>query len=75
MPGPDQIGHVGLAERDEQQAGLIHVAVVGVHHDDLHLGRAVRPAQPVRGERPAGASTQDDDAFHKIILHGRYPLG
>jgi hypothetical protein len=69
-PGADQVGHVGVAERDEQQPRLVEMAVVGVHHDDLRLVRLVLPAQPVGGQCAAGAAAQDDDAFHKVIFCG-----
>ena len=60
--------HVGQAERDEQQAGLVHVGVVAVHYDDVGGLRPVRPPQPVREQRPAGAATEDDDPFHTLSL-------
>jgi hypothetical protein len=44
--------HVGQAERDEQQPGLVHVGVVAIHHDDADGLRPVRPPQPVREQRP-----------------------
>jgi hypothetical protein len=60
--------HVGQAERDEEQSGLVHVAVVAVHHDDLRGLRAVGPPQPVRDQRPAGATTENDDSLHGANL-------
>ena len=60
--------HVGPAERDEQQPGLVHVIIVAVHHDDLDGPRVVRPPQPVRDQRPAGAATEDNDPFHTVTL-------
>ena len=55
MAGPNDLGRVGQAERDEQQAGLVDVSVVAVDHCDLG-GVPVGPAQPVRGQRAAGAA-------------------
>ena len=62
---------LGQAERDEQQAGLVDVAVVAVDDDDL--GRvAVAPAQAVGGQRAAGARAENDDpvAHVRIIATG-----
>ena len=55
---------LGPAERHEQQAGLVDVAVVAVDHDDLGVLRRGSPPQPVRDQRAAGAAAEDDDPFH-----------
>jgi hypothetical protein len=68
LPPPDEMGQVSLAERDEQQAGLVDVLGVLVDHHDLGVLRRVGPAQPVRGQGPAGAAAQDHDALHTFSL-------
>jgi hypothetical protein len=60
--------HVGPAERDEQQPGLVNVVTVAVRHDNLDGLRPVGSPQPVRDQRPAGAATEDDDPFHAANL-------
>ena len=54
---------VGQPERDEQQAGLVDVAVVAVDDDDLGVV-AVDAPQPVGGQRAAGAGAEDHDLGH-----------
>ena len=57
---PDDLLGLGEPERDEQQAGLVHVAVVAVDDRDARL-IAVLPLQPVRDQRPSGAPAENDD--------------
>ena len=52
---------VGQAERHEQQARLVDVAVVLVDHRDRGVVRRVEPAQPVGDQRAAGPATEDHD--------------
>ena len=63
-PGPDDLVEVGEAERDEEQPGLVHVAVVLVHHRDGRLGGCQGTAEPVGGEGAAGSAPQDHDPMH-----------
>ena len=63
---------VGQSERNEQQAGLIDVAVVAVDDDDLGVV-AVGAPQPVGGERAAGAGAEDDDAGHASTVAAAWP--
>ena len=70
VTGPDDLARVGQPERNEQQAGLVDVAVVAVDHRDLG-GVAVDPAQPVRGQRAAGAGAEDHDAMAHANDHRR----
>jgi hypothetical protein len=55
-----------VAERHEQEAGLVHVPVVLVDDDDLDLVGREPAAQAVRGERPAGAAAEDHDALRHV---------
>ena len=57
--GSDDVLDVGQPERHEQQARLVHVAVVLVDHRYRHLLGAEAAAQPVGGQRPAGAAAED----------------
>ena len=61
----DDLGRVGQAERDEQQTGLVDVAIVAVDDDDLDLV-AARSAQSVGGQRAAGSGAEDDDAASHV---------
>src|SRR5512142_1443369 len=67
-PRADDPLHAGEPERDEQQPRLVHVISVLVHHDDLGVLLVKRAAQPVGGQRPAGAAAQDHDSLPMIIL-------
>ena len=58
---PDDGVRVGKPERDEEQPGLVDVAVVLVDDGDRGV-IAEEPAEPVGDERPAGAPAEDDDA-------------
>ena len=68
LPPPGEAGHVTPAERDEQEAGLVHMLSVLVDDHDLGGLAGVGPPQPVGGQGPACATTQDHDALHKIII-------
>ncbi len=61
--------HRRQAEGDEEQAGLVHVAVVTIDHHDVCRLTGERLAEPVRHQRPAGAAAEDDDALcHTAIV-------
>ena len=66
-------------ERDEEQPGLVDVAVVAVDDVDLGLVGVEAPAQPVGDHRAAGAAAEDDDllARHGLRLApaGRAAIG
>jgi hypothetical protein len=62
VAGPDDFVGIGEAERDEQQTGLIDVAVVAVDHNDLG-GIVVELAQAIGSQRAAGPRAEDDDAM------------
>ena len=61
LPRPHDVLAVGQAERHEQQARLVDVAVVLVDHGDLGLVRAVEAPEAVGGQRAAGAAAEDHD--------------
>ena len=67
-PRADDPLHASEPERDEQQSRLVHVISVVVHHDDLSGLLVIGAAQPVGGQRSAGAAAQDHDSLHMIIL-------
>jgi hypothetical protein len=51
-------------EGNEEQPGLVHVAVVLVDNDDLGLIRHECPTKSVSDKRPSGSGSQHDDAMH-----------
>ncbi len=61
LPRSHDVLAVGEAERDEQQARLVDVAVVLVDHDDLGLVRAVEAPEAVGGQRAARTAAKDHD--------------
>jgi DNA-binding transcriptional ArsR family regulator len=69
----DDLVDVGEIEGDEEQAGLVDVAVVAI--DDMDLGRVriEATAQPVRGHRAAGSAAEDHDLLpaHDDLLFAR----
>jgi hypothetical protein len=54
---------VGEAERNEEESGLVDVAVVLVDDHDLGLVLRIQTPQPVRGQRPARSAAQNYDAM------------
>ncbi len=66
--GSDDVLGVGQPERHEQQAGLIHVITILIHHRDADRRVVCEVlAQPVGGQRAAGASAEYDD----VLVHQR----
>ena len=66
--GAHDVLDVGQAERHEQQARLVDVAVVPVDDRDLRLVGLVGAPEPVRHHRAAGAAAEDHDS----LLHRRH---
>jgi hypothetical protein len=71
LPGPDEGFRPGHSEGDEQQAGLVHVLVVGVYDDDLGRSPVELSAQTVRQQRPSRASAQHDDSLCHFLSVGQ----
>ena len=69
LPGAGDLVCVGEAERDEQEARLVDVAVVPVDDGDLRLGVLVGAPEPVCHHRAAGPAAED----HDPLGHHRAP--
>ena len=63
--GPHDLIDLREPERDEEQAGLVDVAVVAVDDVDLGLVRVEAAAQPVGGHRAARAAAEDHDLLRE----------
>ena len=60
--GPHDVLRVGETERNEQEARLVHVAVVLIDDRDRDFVLGEGAPQPVRHERAARSGPEDDDA-------------
>lgn len=66
------------SKRNEQQARLVHMAVVLIDHGEVHGCRRIHPPEPIRGQRAAGATPQDHYPLchhHKATAIGGEPVG
>ncbi len=61
VPGPHDLVDLRQAERDEQETGLVDMAVVLVDDDDLEVSLVVALAEAVRHQGAAGATSEDHD--------------
>jgi hypothetical protein len=67
--GPDDLGWIGQAKRDEQKSRLVDVAIVSVDYDDL-CSVTVDPVETIGGQRAAGPASENDDSMrHTLRLH------
>ena len=64
-PRPDQVSGIGHAERYEQQARLVHVLVVPIHHGDVRTFTEFAP-QAVGRQGAAGTATENHDPFRHV---------
>ncbi len=61
-PGPHDVFGVRPTERDEQQAGLIDVLVVGINHGDRRFRGAEKLPEPIRGQGAAGSTAKNQNS-------------
>jgi len=61
LAGAGDLIEVRQSERHEQEARLVDMGIVLIHHDDLN-GVVQDMAKPVGRQCPAGTPSEDDDA-------------